>query len=65
MSDHKKKQTPGMADAENVFDEIETQEKAERKRLWLEEHRSGGDNRNQKGGEKDGNAKGSSSSEGK
>lgn len=33
----KKKQTPGMSDAENVFAELEAQEKAERRRLYLEE----------------------------
>ena len=37
--DKKKKQTPGMSDAENVFEEVERQEKAERRRLWLEEHK--------------------------
>ena len=35
----KEKQTPGMSDAENVFEVIEQQEKDERRRRWLEEHK--------------------------
>jgi len=45
----KKKYIPGMSDAENVFEEIEAQEKALRRKEWLEEHKKdakprGGDN---------------------
>ncbi len=51
MPKNKKKQIPGMADAENAFKEIDNQEKAERRRLWLEEHKPG--TNKPRGGEKD------------
>ncbi len=57
-----KEHNPGMSDAENVFEEIESQEKAERKRLWLEEHGLG--KNKPKGGEKHDDDEGSKTSKG-
>ena len=59
MPKNKKQKLPGMSDAENVFEVIESQEKAERKRLWLEEHGlgkgkpKGGDKENKEDGSRD------------
>ena len=47
--DKKKKQTPGMADIENVIEVLDEQEKAERRKLWLKEHKQDG---NPQGGDK-------------
>ena len=38
MAKPKKRSTPGMADIENVIEVIEQEEKAARKKQWLEEH---------------------------